>query len=209
MHIEMVQSLRCPAEHESSWLVARTDRLEARHIVAGVLGCPICGREYPIVEGILKLGTPIEREGVDLGPEAAVRAAALLGLTSPGGVVLLAGAWSSVAVEVASMADGVHVLAMDAQGSAPPAGLGVSRIDAGATMPLGEGVARGIALDQAHADPNILELAARALRSRGRLLAPARADVPHVLEELARDDAWWVAERPAVEKIVPLASRSR
>ena len=35
MHLEVVQALRCPRVHEESWLVARTDRMDARHIEAG------------------------------------------------------------------------------------------------------------------------------------------------------------------------------
>ena len=209
MHIEVVQALRCPVDHEASWLVARTDRLEARHIAAGVLGCPVCGREYPVVDGVLRLAAAIETSSEDLGPEAAVRVAALLDLTSPGGLVLLAGSWASVALELSSLTEGTHVLALDDAGETPPFGLGVSRLDAGAMVPLGEGVARGVALDRGHATEECVASAARALKSRGRLVSPSDAAVPDSLEELARDDRWWVAERPAVTRVVPIAGLRR
>jgi len=210
MHLEIVQALRCPAPHEPTWLVARTDRLDARHIAAGVLGCPICGAEYPVTRGVLRLGEPIGSAPTDeAGPDAAIRVAALLGLTTPNGLVLLAGAWARHALDVATLAEGVHVLAADAPGEAPPAGLGVSRVDAGARVPLGAGVARGIALDAPHATDDAILQAAEALVPTGRLVAPAGAALPPSLTELARDDRWWVAERPPAARVVSLTTARR
>jgi len=210
MHLELVQALRCPADHQPTWLVARTDRLEARHITAGVLGCPECGAEYPIARGVLRLGAPIrERATEEIGADPAIRAAALLGLTTPNGVVLLAGAWAHHAVEVAALTEGVHVIALDAPDEAPPGGLGVSRIDAGARVPLGAGVARGIALDSLHATAEALLQSAGALEPGGRLLAPIRTTMPAGLTVLARDDRWWVAERPPTAAVVSLTTARR
>lgn len=210
MHLELVQALRCPADHESAWLVARTDRLEARHIIAGLLGCPVCGEEYLIAGGVLRFGAAVDDgSSGDLGPDAAVRAAALLNLTTPNGTVLLAGAWARHAVDVAALADGVQVIALDAPDEAPPAGMGVSRVDAGALLPLGAGVARGIALDAGHATARTLRQAADALGAAGRLVAPVSAPIPVPLIELARDDRWWVAERPIAMPIVPLTTARR
>ena len=210
MHLEIVQALRCPAQHEPTWLVARTDRLDARHIAAGVLGCPICGAEYPIANGVLRLAESIGSDVTDeLGPDAAIRVAALLGLTTPNGLVLLAGAWARHAIEVAALADGVHVLAVDAPDEAPPAGLGVSCVDAGARVPLGAGVARGIALDARHASADAILQAAEALVPTGRLVAPAGTPLPPPLTELARDDRWWVAERPPAAPVVSLTTARR
>lgn len=208
MHLEVVGSLRCPAGHDASWLVARTDRLEARHIVEGVLGCPICGAEYRIERGVARLGAPVGGAS-DPMPEAALRAAALLDLTTPQGLVLLAGAWAAAAVEVAAMVEQIHILALDAPDESPPLGLGVSSIEAGQSIPLASGSVRGIALDAAHTSASLVAQAAESLRAGGRLLAPALAAVPAALVELARDDRWWVAERPAQSPIVTLAAGQR
>jgi hypothetical protein len=190
--------------------VARTDRLEARHIVEGVLGCPSCGAEYAVRDGVVRFGTDRRMPDDELVPipDAAVRAAALLGLTTPGGLAVLAGAWAEAAVDVAALADGVHVLALNAATHAPP-GLGVSFVDAAAVVPLGDAVARGIALDEAHAAPEAVRAAAAALLAKGRLIAPASAAVPPPMMELARDERWWVAERPAAVPVVPLTSSRR
>jgi len=41
--VELIEALRCPRPHEDAHLVASATRTEARHIVDGVLGCPVCG----------------------------------------------------------------------------------------------------------------------------------------------------------------------
>ena len=52
MFIELVDALRCPVSHEESWLVASATQTDARHIVDGLLGCPVCQAEYPIRQGV-------------------------------------------------------------------------------------------------------------------------------------------------------------
>lgn len=52
MHLELVDVLRCTSRHSDSVLVAAADRIESRYVVQGVLGCPVCGREFPIVDGV-------------------------------------------------------------------------------------------------------------------------------------------------------------
>ena len=210
MHLEVVQALRCPRPHESSWLVARTDRLEARHIAEGMLGCPVCGAEYPVSGGTARFAPAVRSEqAAARDDEAAVRVAALLGLTTPTGLVVLAGEWAAVAVEVAALADGVHVLSVNAPGAAPPLGLGVSSLESSLAIPLGAAVVRGIALDIAHAAPEGLTAAAGALVAGGRLVAPAGAQVPDTLVALARDEQWWVAERIPAAPVVPLTRPRR
>jgi len=48
MHIELVDTLRCPSPHEETWLVAAVTRFDGRDIAEGALGCPICRREFPV-----------------------------------------------------------------------------------------------------------------------------------------------------------------
>jgi hypothetical protein len=211
MHLEIVQALRCPAPHERAWLVARTDRLDARHIVQGALGCPVCSAEYAVREGVAEFGPAAGASdgGPGLGADAAIRAAAWLGLTTPGGLVVLAGAWAAAAVDVAALAEGVHVLAVNAPADPPPLGLGVSVAHSAGMQLLGDGVARGVALDGAHAAPDDVRAAAEALAAGGRLLAPVASAVPPQVAELARDERWWVAERRAAAPVVPLTVARR
>jgi len=199
--------------HEDSWLIARADVLEARHIVQGALGCPICEARYAIRDGVADFsdGAPPR---VPSGPAAeetqalAFRAAALLGLTDPGGLVVLAGDWSACADSLLDVVEGVQLLALDPAPVLRSGGaLSLARISA--VLPLAAASARGIALDASHATPSLLAGAARALAPGGRLIAPASAPVPESLQELARDDEHWVAAAPrtSISAPVPIALR--
>jgi hypothetical protein len=205
MFLELVDSLRCVRSHEDSWLVARADELVARHIVSGELGCPVCGARYPVSEGVVDFregaargaGDDVEDSStrVELSStpdDLALRAAALLGLVEPGGIVVLAGEWSAAANEVLEMVGEIQLLALDyVPGLESGGALSLARI--ADVLPLAAGSVRGIALDAAHATPSLLAGAVRALAPQGRLIAPASALLPQALMELARDDEHWVA----------------
>ncbi len=51
MHIELVDTLRCPHPHEDTWLVASVTRFDGREVVEGTLGCPACRRQFPVRGG--------------------------------------------------------------------------------------------------------------------------------------------------------------
>jgi hypothetical protein len=215
--------------HEDSWLVARADELVDRHIVRGELGCPICEARYAVREGVADFAADTSRAadalrvasaarpaalpdvsaGADIIQARALRAAALLGLTEPGGLVVLAGEWSECADELLEIVEGVQLLALD---SAPElrSGGALSLALIPDVLPLAAASARGIALDAAHATPSLLAGAARALAPSGRLIAPASALVPDSLRELARDDELWVAAAAPPSNVsapVPIALR--
>lgn len=195
--------------HEDSWLVARADELDARHIVRGELGCPICAMRYPVRGGVVDFaaGAAHPRE-MRAEQGLALRTAALLGLTEPRGLVVLAGEWSACAEELLAMTDGVRLLALDfADGLESGGPLSLALI--ADVLPLAEGCARGIALDLAHSTGSLLDGAARALAPGGRLIAPAAAPVPPMLRELARDDRHWVAEKSATTTSAPVAIAPR
>lgn len=222
MFLELVDSLRCVRPHEDSWLVARADVLEGRHIVEGELGCPLCGARYEIHEGVADLtggaAPPASTPRVARSPRErsfeneqalALRAAALLELTEPGGFVVLAGDWSESAAALLELIEGVQFLALDPVAELRSGGaLSLARI--ADTLPLTAQCARGIALDAAHATPSLLAGAARALVPNGRLIAPSSTPVPDSLRELARDDEQWVAAAAPPSNVsapVPIALR--
>jgi uncharacterized protein YbaR (Trm112 family) len=203
MFVDLIDALRCPHPHEDSWLVAAAHETRERVIVAGALGCPVCGREYPIADGVATFDAaparapapaprlPASRADAD---DEAMRLAALLGLTSSGGIVAAGGTWDVAADALLALSD-VRLLLVDpAHPFTPREPLGAAR---GAWMPLATGQVRGIALDEGTAEPARLADAVRALRPAGRLLAPVTAPLPDGVRELARDDRHWVAERTA------------
>ncbi|HET7621700.1 MAG TPA: hypothetical protein VFK39_07355 [Gemmatimonadaceae bacterium] len=213
MFIELVGSLRCVHVHQLSWLVVSAYRMEDRDIVSGELGCHICGARYPIEYGVAdfrELGSEAEasRQRVPAAPRApdtlfdtdptelALRAAALLEITSPGGAVVLAGQWSAAARPLASgeSSERVHVLALD-PATDVQSGDGISIALTGRRPPLRPATVRGIALDEAHSDPSYVASIADSLRPGARLLAPISAPLPPGLAELTRDDRFWLASK--------------
>ena len=219
MFIELVGSLRCVHEHQLSWLVASAYRMEDRYIVSGELGCHVCGARYPIENGVAdfrELGseraTSPERPPGPPPPrdpryqsdptDLALRVAALLDLTSPGGVVLLAGQWSAAAPPLAAgeIAERIQLLALDPVTDLA-SGNGISIARTGRRLPVRPATVRGIALDESHSDPDYVASAAQALRPGARLLAPLSAPLPPGLAELARDDRFWLASKGRAEVV--------
>ncbi|MEO8880873.1 MAG: hypothetical protein ABI446_10790, partial [Gemmatimonadaceae bacterium] len=157
MFLELVDSLRCVRVHEDSWLVARADEMVERHVVEGELGCPVCLTRYPIHQGVADFALGVlppreargESNAMSRSPDEisalALRAAALLGLGEPGGIVVLAGEWSAAAHELIAMTENVMVLALDCSPTLRGGGaLSLARIaDA---LPLAAGSVRGIAV---------------------------------------------------------------
>jgi hypothetical protein len=211
--IELVGSLRCVHVHPLSWLVVSAYRMEDRDIVSGELGCHICGARYPIEYGVadfreLGSGAEASPQRVPAAPRApdalfdadpaelALRAAALLEITSPGGAVALAGRWSAAAEPLASgeLCERVHVLALD-PATDVQSGNGISIALTGGRPPLRPATVRGIALDESHSDPSYVASIADSLRPGARLLAPLAAPLPPGLAELTRDDRFWLASK--------------
>lgn len=219
MFIELVDSLRCLTPHEDTWLVAAVARMAGRHIIEGTLGCPVCRREYPVRDGVGWFAPPspgdVEPIVESLAPtpdtDRVARAAALLGLADPGGIVVLGGGWGDCAEALAELGP-AHVVVLD---GAPPPGSRpeISSLRVGDRLPFAAGAVRAIALGpgvtgiSAGVDDTLLASAAHALRARGRLVAPSNAAVPGDVVELARDEADWVAERRVVAS-PPITLRS-
>ena len=208
MFVELVGALRCVRPHEATWLVASAYRMEQRDIVSGELGCPVCDARYSIEYGVADFrdgqrGIPPAPAGG--GRDLALRAAALLDLTTPGGVIVLAGRWAAAAHAMGELTEHVHVLGLDAP-SDIESGNGVSLLLTAGHLPLRPFTVRGVALDAAHASADCLAAAVAALQPNGRLLAPVESSRPAGVEELARDENHWLAARTHVTT-VPLLRR--
>lgn len=197
MFIELIDALRCPVQHEESWLVAAAARIEQRHIVHGTLGCPVCSAEYPVRDGVVDF-----RSGVgDAAPsqpaapgEPAMRLAAMLDLTDALGFAVLLGSWGTCATELSTIVETPLIL-ID-----PPADIigapGISVLRTDGHLPLASGAARAMAMD--HVSVVLAASAVRATRTKGRVVAPVSLALPDGVRELARDQVLWVAEREAV-----------
>ena len=211
MFIELVDALRCPAEHEESHLIASAIRMASRHILDGELGCPVCHARYPIVDGEARFTSsqPNSRRAdaaVATFHEDGLRCAALLGLDGPGGFAILDGDAARFADAVAAIVGDVPLMLLN-----PPAGIsaapGVSVVRTGAVLPLAAETARAAATGGA--DERTLAELARVLRDGGRLVAPASAGLPAGVRQLARDERDWVGEKHAPPSIVSIGRGSR
>ena len=198
MFIELVDALRCPVPHEESWLVASSTRMESRHIVDGMLGCPVCHAQYPVRNGVADfrreptLTLPGEPDLFPRGDATtAMRLAAFLGLSDAHGFAVLLDEWGAQASALRELVETPIVL-VD-----PPAGRegepGISVVLSDGVPPLAAGAARATAIGDA--SPERVGAAVRLTRSGGRLVAPARLSVPEGVREIARDDELWVGEK--------------
>lgn len=194
MHIEFIDLLRCPNDHEDSCLVAAFYRMDGRVVVEGKLGCPVCGAEYFIRDGVAvfdQTHSLSQRSAIGADTDGTV-IAALLNLARPGMLALLAGEWARAA-DAVSQLTGARMIALNSPSPSRDSEA-VAEVHAGLPVPLAAHSLDGIALDATHATPALLTEAARLLRPRGRLLVRGQARLSEAFHELARDSDQVVAE---------------
>lgn len=193
MFIETIDLLRCPREHDETWLVAAFTTLRDRFVLDGTLGCPVCDAVYPIADGIADFSLS-GQEATECGdtaapdPDYALRLAAFLNLMSPGHTVVLEGAHAAHAAEVATITQ-CRVIAVTPLIRLDDTEL-TSTVCATGRIPLASASLAGVALTNA----GLAGEAARVLRRGGRLVGPAEMILPPAFSELARDDTHVVAE---------------
>ena len=196
MYIELIDLLRCPRQHPDSWLVAAFNKMDGRFVVEGKLGCPVCSASYKIRDGIADLSeAPYEITQVCGGldypdEEAAMRAAALLGLTKPNALVVLAGDAASLARHVSDIAE-ARVIALNSTTRIDESEK-VAIVVTDTRLPFAPSSIDGIKLDESTA--SFAGDASRVLRHGGRLIAPRGTTLPATFRELAKDEKEIVAE---------------
>jgi hypothetical protein len=116
VHIELTDHLRCPREHAEAFLVLLPDRMDQRRVVAGHLGCPVCGWSTAWTDGVPDFGGGWRGTGEP--PFDAAAARAMLGVAGPGGWIALAGNAGALAGGLATVLPGVSVVAIN-----PPIGV--------------------------------------------------------------------------------------
>lgn len=221
--IELAEVLDCPDCRASAGLVAFVDRAASRRVVEGRLGCPLCEIEVPIRGGTMRFdlsaaagSTPalVAPDAGEADPEAAMRLAALMGVTDRAGAAVLLGPGLTVhAPAVARLADRLEVLTWlpppgDSSAAAGPASLPVEDLAAGVDplcgaapdgWPVRSGALHGIALAESLA-PLLPEIT-RCARPGARLVVegPTRPDLAALagssFVQVASDATVWVGER--------------
>ena len=190
MFIELTDHLRCPAEHEERFLVLLPDRIENRSVRAGRLGCPVCGRTFPVEDGVLDLGGgPAAVEtATGLVPDAAV---ALAGLGGPGGYLVLVGPPGDHWRGVSELLPGVGLVAVNPGfETADEPGISVLR---GHRIPLRSRSMRGVVLGAPYGgDPAWVAEAARVVLPGLRVVGEGADPAGEVIELMATAGGVWV-----------------
>jgi hypothetical protein len=196
MFIELTDHLRCPGNHAESFLVLLPDRIDGRSVRAGQLGCPICGRTFELTEGVLDTGdaprpasSPAEPTAID-----AVALTTLVGLTGPGGYLVLVGALAGLGDQVAEANPGVAIVAVN-----PPEGLrdtpAISVLRSG-RIPLKSNSMRGVVLSRPYAsEPLWVSEAARVVLPGLRILGDGLEPAADFIDLMASAGGVWVGTK--------------
>ncbi len=194
MFIELTDHLKCIADHTEQFVVLLPDRMEGRRVMAGTVGCPVCGTVVPVVDGELDFGgQPAPMAGPTTLTAEAI--ATFLGLEGPGGFIAIVGGAGQLAVAVSAMMPGARFVLVNP----PPAVTGsetASVVRAG-RLPIKASSMRGVVVSADHgADPGWVAAAVEAVLPGNRVIVESTQSPLGHLEILARTDDLWVARTP-------------
>lgn len=209
MHIELTELLRCPEAHREEMLVLSTGEVRDRMVRSGLVGCPVCRKEYPISRGIVNFRRSRERVAGDStsGPRPAytppsplpsadaANLQALLELSGPGGYLVLIGAAVRQAPRLSSLLAGIHFVGVN-----PPAEMEeqpmLSLLYANEKVPMRSAVARGVIVGADLAtSPWLVEAHRVLLRGRRFVVENEEPELPIGLVKLAAENGLWVGEK--------------
>jgi len=186
----MIDLLRCPREHEETWLVAAFTRMDGRFVLEGTLGCPICSASYEITGGVARFGGDVSDAFAPVvSADSVMRTAALLNLMRPGSLAVLCGSEANAAEDLSELTQS-RVIALNPASNIED----TERVATVATLdriPLASSSVDGIAVGDCQ---SLIGDAARILKPGGRIVAPVTASFPPAFREIARDDQSVVAE---------------
>ncbi|HEY3011210.1 MAG TPA: hypothetical protein VGJ36_00590 [Gemmatimonadales bacterium] len=191
MFIELTDHLRCPVDHDESFLVLLPDRMEGRSVLSGQLGCPVCGRTFEIVDGVLDTGPApdvIDSRGTALDADGLL---ALTGLHGPGGYLVLVGPVASLWREIGELNPGVALVGINPDRAVTDApALSVLR---GGRIPLKSRVMRGVVLGRPYADdPYWVGEAARVVLPGLRVVGEGADPPADTIDLMASAGGVWV-----------------
>ena len=202
MHIELTEMLRCPESHREEILVLSTGEVRERMVRSGLLGCPVCHKEYPIGRGIVNFRRSKERVLKDsYVPPSPLPSAdpgnlqALLELSGPGGYVVLVGAAVRHAAKLGGLMPGIHFVGVN-----PPVEMEeqpvLSLMYANEQIPMRSAIARGVVVGADLAtSPWLVEAHRVLLRGRRFVVENEEPDLPIGLHKLAAEGGLWVGEK--------------
>jgi hypothetical protein len=207
MHIELTEMLRCPEAHREDVMVLSTGEMVGRMVRFGIIGCPVCRKEYLITNGIVDFAGNVKRESENavareptfpvsrVPPPGAADLQALLELSGPGGFVVLVGDAARHAVGLAGLMAGIHFIGINAPPDVEELPV-LSLLRTGAVIPLRQSIARGVVVGRDLASsPWLVEAHRILLRGRRFVALHEKPELPIGLEQLAEAKGLWVGEK--------------
>jgi uncharacterized protein YbaR (Trm112 family) len=190
MFIELTDHLRCPEDHEESYLVLLPDRVEDRSVRAGQLGCPVCGRTYALADGVLDVGGAPDIPEQDTGPGADALTA-LVGLGGPGGYLTIVGTPGREWRDLAERNRGVGLVLVNPPADVPDEpGVSVLR---GGRLPLKTRSMRGVVLGPGYGGrPEWIREAARVVLPGLRVVGQGPDPAADQIDLMASAGGVWV-----------------
>lgn len=202
MHIELTEMLRCPESHREDVMVLSTGEMMGRMVRYGIVGCPVCRKEFLITNGVVDFtGTgkgepgsgPPRPPSPPPGDPQALQA--LLELSGPGGFVTLLGDAARYAVGLANLMAGIHFIGINAPPDVEELPV-LSLLRTQTVIPLRQSIARGVVVGRDLATSSWLVEAHRILlRGRRFVALHETPDLPIGLERLAVAKGLWVGEK--------------
>jgi uncharacterized protein YbaR (Trm112 family) len=209
MHIELTEMLKCPESHREEMLVLSTGEIRDRMVRSGLVGCPVCRKEYPISRGIVNFRRSKERVSKESssGPRPAYQPPsplpsadaanlqALLELSGPGGYVVLIGSATRQAPRLSTLMSGIHFVGIN-----PPSEMEeqptLSLLYANEKVPLRTAIARGVVVGADLAtSPWLVEAHRVLLRGRRFVVENEEPELPIGIVKLAAEHGLWVGEK--------------
>ena len=202
MHIELTEMLRCPEPHQEGFLVLSTGEMSGRMVRHGLVGCPVCHREYEIVDGVVYFGgTGKGEEGRVLPPSTLPPSPfplpvlqALLDLSGPGGYVVLLGSAALAGAGLAPLVGGIHGIGVNAPDELAELPV-LSLLRCESLIPLRGAMARGVVVGAELASPAWLAEAVRVLLRGRRLVVAGEEAAPAGVRHLVTGQGLWVGEK--------------
>jgi uncharacterized protein YbaR (Trm112 family) len=206
MHIELTEMLRCPEEHREEFLVLSTSEMNGRMIRRGLVGCPVCQREFQILDGIVDFtepvsvdrpARPIRRTPAAPSPVTvdAQSLQALLDLGGPGGTVALLGSASRYATDLAALMGGIHFIGINAPTDVEELPI-LSLLQSDRVIPLRNAIARGAVVGaELDRTPWVAEAVRILLRGRRLVVEAEHPQLPPGVTPLASGQGLWVGEK--------------
>jgi uncharacterized protein YbaR (Trm112 family) len=194
MFIELTDHLRCPADHDESFLVLLPDRVEGRSVIQGQLGCPVCGRTFELADGVLDTGDAAEPRASTPPALDAEAVTALVGLSGPGGYLALVGSVAAHWKEIAALNPGVALVAVN-PGPEVADSPGISVLRSG-RIPLKSRSMRGVVLGRPYGDDLYWVGEGARVVLPGLRIVGEGADPPaEIIGLLASADGVWVGTK--------------